>query len=66
MANAFCTTFLQHLVSALPHAPRMSSRMTFRYASDEGLRRDRLKPFLLFALSLAVVAFCGTLWLHTP
>jgi hypothetical protein len=45
---------------------RMSSRMTFRYASDEGIRRDRLKPFLLFALSLAVVAFCGTLWLHTP
>jgi len=42
------------------------SRMTFHYVNDEAPRRERLKPFLLFALTVAVMAFCSVLWIHTP
>jgi hypothetical protein len=40
------------------------TRMPFLYASEPETKPARLKPFLLFALTLAVLGFCATLWLR--
>jgi hypothetical protein len=40
------------------------ARMPFIYTAAEERKRERLSPFLLFAMMLAVMAFCTTLWLR--
>ncbi len=36
-------------------------RMPINWVSEEEAKRGRLKPYLLLALSVAVLAFCATL-----
>jgi hypothetical protein len=38
--------------------------MPYDYATDPAPKKASLKPFLLFALTLAVLAFCTTLWVR--
>ncbi|HEY2709881.1 MAG TPA: hypothetical protein VGI95_17675 [Caulobacteraceae bacterium] len=40
------------------------SRMPFFYESAEARKRAGMKPFLLFALAVAVMVFCATLWVR--
>jgi len=40
------------------------SRMPFTWAPEPEGKKRGLKPFLLLALTLAVLAFCSTLWLR--
>ncbi len=40
------------------------ARMPFTYTAAEVRKRESMSPFLLFAMTLAVMAFCTTLWLH--
>ena len=38
--------------------------MPIRWAAEPEAPRGRLKPYLLLALTTAVLAFCGTLLVH--
>ncbi len=38
--------------------------LPFRYPNESWPRRGPLKPWLLFALTLAVLAFCTTVLVH--
>jgi hypothetical protein len=40
------------------------SRMPFTWAPEPDDKKGKLKPFLLLALTLAVLAFCTTLWVR--
>jgi hypothetical protein len=39
-------------------------RLSYLEQSEPAPKKAQLKPFLLFALTLAVLAFCATLWLR--
>ncbi len=41
------------------------SRMPFTWAPEPEEKRGRLKPYLLLALTVAVIGFCATLWLRS-
>ena len=43
---------------------RPMPRMTVNLPAETAFRRPSLKPFLLLALSLSVLAFCTTLLVH--
>ncbi|MFI4974084.1 MAG: hypothetical protein ACHP84_06060 [Caulobacterales bacterium] len=40
------------------------ARMPIIYAAEPETPKGGLKPFLLLALTVAVLIFCGTLYMH--
>jgi Na+/melibiose symporter-like transporter len=40
------------------------SRMPFTWAPEPDEKKGKFKPWLLLALTLVVLAFCTTLWVH--
>ena len=41
------------------------SRMPFSFPDEPDAKRGRFKPYLLLALTLAIIAFCSTLWVRS-
>ena len=41
------------------------SRMPFTFPEESDAKKGKFKPYLLLALTLAIIAFCSTLWVRS-
>ena len=55
------TTNLDSALSGLTSDLPVMPQMPIKWESDEAAKRASLKPYLLLALTVAVLAFCTTL-----